>query len=49
MTDGQLVRAAFCALREAVWYADRYDAFARGFRLGTRLAAEGLWQPEEGA
>ena len=29
-------------------YADRYDAFARGFRLGTRLAVEGLWQPEEG-
>ena len=28
--------------------ADRYDAFARGFRLGTRLAVEGLWQPEEG-
>ena len=30
-------------------YADRYDAFARGFRLGARLAVEGLWQPEEGA
>ena len=29
-------------------YADRYDAFVRGFRLGTRLAVEGLWQPEKG-
>ncbi len=39
--------ATFCALREAVWYADRYDAFTRGFRLGMRLTVEGLWRPEE--
>lgn len=41
--------AAFCTLREAVRYADRYDAFARGFRLGMRLAVEGFWQAEEDA
>ena len=41
--------ATFCAMREAVWYADRYDAFTRGFRLGMRLTVEGLWRPEEEA